>query len=258
MRYPFRSSPWQLAVVLLCLYGTYWLYMRLRRLLSHRKFIQKHDCEPAKTLSCKYPFGIGLFVEEINNIRAHRLLEGYQERFRRLDCTTFSAKFLWLPFIFTTEPENIKSILATDFKSYSVGEERKKGLRPILGDGIFTTDGAAWQHSRELLRPCFARSQIGDVENFEKHVQNLLRAIPRDGSTVDLQELFFKLTLDVATEFLFGASTYSLDPEVSRPEDDKFVEAFNYVQNSVEGKSWLTLFLPDRRFKKSCKYIHGT
>ncbi len=41
-------------------------------------------------------------------------------------------------------------------------------------------------------------------------------------------------------------------------EDEKFVEAFTYVQNTIEGKSgFLTLFLPDRRFKRDCKYIHG-
>lgn len=108
-----------------------------------------------------------------------------------------------------------------------------------------------------MLRPCFARSQIGDVDLFERHVQNLLRAIPRDRSTVNLQDLFFKLTLDVATEFLFGVSTYTLDPEKSRAEDDEFVKAFTFVQDSIEGKSILAMFLPDRRFKKSCKYVHG-
>ncbi|KAL8953305.1 MAG: hypothetical protein Q9222_000829 [Ikaeria aurantiellina] len=154
------------------------------------------------------------------------------------------------------EPENMKSILATDFKSYSVGDDRKKGLRPFLGDGIFTTDGAAWQHSRDMLRPCFARSQIGDQALFEKHVCNLLAAIPRDGTTVDLQDLFFKITLDIASEFLFGYSTYTLVPGQRRVEDEKFVEAFAYVQNGVEGgRGLLSLFLPDRRFNRDCKYV---
>ncbi|KAL8709380.1 MAG: hypothetical protein Q9220_005874 [cf. Caloplaca sp. 1 TL-2023] len=155
------------------------------------------------------------------------------------------------------EPENMKSVLATGFNSYSVGADRKKGLRPFLGNGIFTTDGAAWQHSRDLLRPCFARAQIGDKDLFEKHVGNLLDAIPRDGTTIDLQDLFFKITLDIATEFLFGYSTYTLVPDKRRVEDEKFVEAFTYVQNSIEGgRGFLGLFLPDRRFNRDCKYIH--
>lgn len=248
---------WRTIAGLLGVYVLNRFYRRWRRHISHQRFIKEHGCEPTKALPRRYPFGIGPFLAEINNIKTHTSLENYIKRFQELDCTTFSGRFLWLDFFFTTEPENIKTILATDFKSYSVGEQRKKGLQPILGEGIFTTDGIAWQHSRELLRPCFARSQIGNVDLFERHVQNLLRAIPRDGSIVDLQELFFKLTLDVASEFLFGMSTYTLDPEKSRPEDDEFVKAFNYALNPIEGKSALALFLPDRRLKSSCKYIHG-
>ncbi|KAL9584718.1 MAG: hypothetical protein Q9212_001950 [Teloschistes hypoglaucus] len=185
------------------------------------------------------------------------MLENYTQRFNDVGRTTFASRFLWMRFLFTCEPENIKAILATDFTSYSVGEARKQQLRPILGDGIFTTDGPAWQHSRDLLRPCFARSQIGDIDLFEKHFQHLLNAIPRDNSTVDLQDLFFRLTLDIATEFLVGQSTNTLVPEKRRPEDDQFVEAFTYTQNIIEGKKGiLTLFLPDRRFKKSCKIVH--
>ncbi|KAL8914793.1 MAG: hypothetical protein Q9171_000629 [Xanthocarpia ochracea] len=199
----------------------------------------------------KYPFGIDLVRDEIKSVKEHTMLEKFQARFRNLDCTTFSAKELHLQLLFTMEPENVKSILATDFKSYRLGEEREKNLRPILGDGIFTSDGAQWQHSRDMLRPCFVRSQLGDQELFEKHFQHLLREIPRDGSTVDLQDLFFRLTLDIASEFLFGTSTYTLLVEKRRPEDEKFVEAFTYVQNMIEGKSgFLSLFLPDRRFKK--------
>lgn len=247
----------QSAAGLLCIYIAYRISVRLQKNKTHRQFIEKHGCEAAITLPTSYPFGIGTFLEELKYIKAHTLLSSYQQRFQQLECTTFGASIIGLPFFFTIEPENIKSILATDFKSYSVGKERKKALRPILGDGIFTTDGSAWQHSRELLRPCFARSQLGDIDLFEKHVQNLIRAIPRDGSMVEMQDLFFKLTMDVATEFLLGESTYTLDAGKRRPEDDKFVEAFTYVQNPIEGKSLLAFFLPDRRFKRCCKHIHG-
>lgn len=90
------------------------------------------------------------------------------------------------------------------------------GTVRVLGEGIFTTDGASWQHSRDLLRPNFVRSQIGDLPMFETHVKKLTAAIPRDGSTVDLQGLFYRLSLDIATEFLFGESSNSLAPDASK------------------------------------------
>lgn len=70
------------------------------------------------------------------------------------------------------------------------------------------------EHSRGLLRPQFVRHQVGDLELEELHVQNMVRALPVDPSTgwtdlVDLQVLFFRLTIDSATEFLFGESVNS-------------------------------------------------
>ena len=64
-----------------------------------------------------------------------------------------------------------------------------------------------------MLRPNFVRDQVADLDLEEKHVQHLLKALPvtENGWTddVDLQTLFFRLTLDSATEFLFGESINS-------------------------------------------------
>lgn len=61
-----------------------------------------------------------------------------------------------------------------------------------------------------MLRPSFSRQQVADLDIVETHVGHLLQHIPGDGSTVDLQDLFFRLTIDSATEFLFGASSNML------------------------------------------------
>jgi hypothetical protein len=63
-----------------------------------------------------------------------------------------------------------------------------------------------------MIRPNFTRSQVADLDGLEKHVQRFVNLLPRDGSTVDLQPLFCLLTMDSATEFLFGRSTNCLEP----------------------------------------------
>jgi cytochrome P450 len=77
----------------------------------------------------------------------------------------------------------------------------------------FSSDGKKWEASRALLRPQFARDQVSDLDLEEYHVQNLMQILEpnADGwtSTIDLQVLFFRLTLDTATEFLFGESLNS-------------------------------------------------
>jgi hypothetical protein len=49
---------------------------------------------------------------------------------------------------------------------------------------------------------------------------------------IDLQPLFFRLTLDVTTEFLFGKSIESL--KVPEPTGEQtFAEAFNIAQEYI-------------------------
>ena len=134
---------------------------------------------------------------------------------------------------FTVEAENVKTILATKFKDYELTYRRKTIFSSLLGHGIFTNEGADWKHSRDLIRPSFARDQVADLDNFEDHLNCMIDAIPTDGkTTVDLQELFFKLTIDTATEFLFGESTNMLqgnDSQNSRA-NLQFTEAWNQAQ----------------------------
>lgn len=112
-----------------------------------------------------------------------------------------------------------------------------------------------------MLRPNFVRSQVGDIEMFERHVQNVLRAIPRDGLMVKLDEVFFSMTLDVATDFLLGESTGCLAGGGGNRGAKEFARAFNYAQNALggqEGGGWgiLDLFLPNGKLKEAYKECH--
>ncbi len=69
---------------------------------------------------------------------------------------------------------------------------------PLLGDGIFTQDGAAWKHSRETLHPQFLRQQYQDLDILREHVDNLMYCILENGQSLDVQPLFFRLTLDTS------------------------------------------------------------
>ncbi len=67
--------------------------------------------------------------------------------------TTFESATVGLgTIIFTVEPENLKTILATDFQKWDLGPKRRKLLSPLVGMGIFTSDGKAWEHSRVSLQ----------------------------------------------------------------------------------------------------------
>lgn len=129
------------------------------------------------------------------------------------EVSTFKNYIMFQYVYFTSDPKNIQAMLATQFNDFCLGPARIGNMGATLGSGIFTQDGKAWEHSRALLRPNFVRDQVSDLELEERHVQSLFKVMPTqsDGWTAEtnLQQLFFRLTIDSATEFLFGESVDS-------------------------------------------------
>ncbi|SMR63392.1 unnamed protein product [Zymoseptoria tritici ST99CH_3D1] len=128
-------------------------------------------------------------------------------------CETFRTDLMGQSVFFTSDPENIKAILATQFQDFDLGPVRRAIMGKVLGDGIFIQDGKKWEHSRAMLRPNFVRDQVSDLDMEEIHVKNLLQVMPAKEAgwtdLVNIQTLFFRLTIDASTEFLFGESVLS-------------------------------------------------
>lgn len=103
---------------------------------------------------------------------------------------------------------------------------RREMLFPMFGDGIFTQEGAAWKNSREPLRPQFAHEHYEDLSVFRDALDDLIEASTGSREVIDLQPLFFRLTLDTTTAFLFGESVESLRAPNSAGEET-FAAAFN-------------------------------
>ena len=50
---------------------------------------------------------------------------------------------------FTRNPKNIQRILATDFENHSKGALFSEVTKPLLGAGVFNSDGEMWQFHRK-------------------------------------------------------------------------------------------------------------
>ena len=96
------------------------------------------------------------------------------------------------------------------------------------------------------------------MEIFRSHVDNLLDHIRANEGQIDLQPLFFNLTLDTTTELLFGKSVNSLK-ETDNSRGTKFANEFDVAQNYVIQRFrlldlyWL---IGGRKFQRSCAAVH--
>lgn len=246
-------------VVLACLSLAlaHFLYQHITIFITRRDAIRRHGCQQPRALAQKDPlFGIDVVLDAINAARTKTSIARQVALYAQYG-NTFSSRFFMTPVINTIDPENITTMLTTHFDDYGVGSRRKEAFAPLLGESIFLVDGTHWKHSRGLLRPCFSKAAVENLPKFDLHVSNLINAIPKDGTMVDLGELFPRLTADVTTDYMFVKSIMSLRDPSSLQND--FVEAMHDSQTGCEER-WLmgpfAKVVPQRSFYKSVGKVH--
>ena len=96
-----------------------------------------------------------------------------------------------------------------------------------------------------------------NLEQLREHVDNLLALLPRSG-TIDLQPLFFALTLDTTTALILGHSINSLRAEEGSSARE-FAEAFQAAQEGLSKRlriaPWHGLYNP-AKFRAACSTVH--
>ncbi|TGO25480.1 hypothetical protein BPAE_0079g00270 [Botrytis paeoniae] len=173
---------------------------------------------------------------------------------------TYTENSIGTTTIFTIDPQNLQAYCSTNFKDYGVHRLRKKAFYPLLGNGVLSTDGPFWEHSRALIRPTFTRLNVANFPAFEIHLQKFLKLIPRDGRTVNLSPLLDDLFLDTSTEFIFGGSVNALNESSDEAsESHKFLNAFHHAQRGISIRSQLrtlSFLYQDRWDKKERRAVH--
>lgn len=200
-------------------------------------------------------FGLDEVIRSLVAARANRDMEIWESRFKTAGSHTVETTIVGMRVIFTADPENIRAVLSSQFHDYGKGETFNRDWKSFLGDGIFTTDGRLWQASRQLIRPQFIKDRVSDLDTFERHVSHMLEHIPRDGAAVNISDLFYRFTLDSATDFLLGQSIDSLgSPQV------EFARAFADIQKHMSNKSKagpLKWMFPEVKYRKDLKVLNS-
>jgi cytochrome P450 len=95
----------------------------------------------------------------------------------------------------------------------------------------------------------FIKDKVRDLQIFDRWAGALISKLPPSGQTVDISDLFYRMTLDVTTDYLLGASVNSLD----NPASD-FARAFNEVQRI---QMMITILAPMKSLIPKWRYNSG-
>lgn len=190
--YPLKMTltvPWILATFL----GLFALY-RFALIVKYKRTVARLGCSPVS----QYPHRDPLLGYDLHRLIQRgkadgNLIPALQRAYADAGKgQTFQALTWGIKTLHTTNSDNLKAILTADFGDFGVEAIRKAFSDPWIGGGIMLSDGIVWKTSRAMVKPSLSKSHFWDLSQFGKHVDRLLEAIPANGTTVDLQPLFFR------------------------------------------------------------------
>jgi cytochrome P450 len=107
-----------------------------------------------------------------------------------------------------------------DHQNYSKDNTNYRMLKPVLGEGLLTSDGEHWLRQRRLIQPVFRRQRIASFASLTTTAtRELLEdwdALAPSGQPVDVAADMMRLTLRVVGETLFSIDISNATDRVGR------------------------------------------
>ena len=144
-------------------------------------------------------------------------------------------------------PDAIEHVLHTNLKNYRKPDSFNHSARPLVGNGILTSEGDFWRRQRRLVQPAFLRNSVSRLSSHM--VASIGRFVDEwneaaDGRSLDVVPEMMRLALRIASMSLFSA-------DISGEADaigGAYRTAFEYVSLKMNARlMFRPLWLPTRR-----------
>ncbi|KAM3425024.1 hypothetical protein BST61_g6993 [Cercospora zeina] len=208
-------SAWALPALLSFISGVkplYNLYISLKRSRRVREYATSKDCAAAPALPTPL---FGTIRHKLNLLLypgGDLLDDVFAKKYETYGPTHALHDRFGVPnVIHTIDPANINAIMRTQAEDWRPAKGRADTMYPLAQEGLLNSEGEAWSRNRKLILRHINTKRVKDVRSAESDVQLLFDAIgscDHDGwtETVDLLDLFHRLSLDMSTTYLLGTS----------------------------------------------------
>lgn len=144
----------------------------------------------------------------------------------------------WRLFL-ASDPDLIQQVLVTDAKSY-IKHFGARTFKPVLGNGLVTSEGDFWRRQRRLLQPAFLKAQVQSYAPVMANLTEAMLAKWHSGKPVNLEFEFSSLTSAIALKTLFG-----LDDQGDRERiDESLRQVFDLLTARLDMPFQWPLWLP--------------
>ncbi|MBN9248263.1 MAG: cytochrome P450 [Hyphomicrobium sp.] len=144
----------------------------------------------------------------------------------------------WRVFL-VSDPELIQQVLVTDARHY-IKHFGARTFKPILGNGLVTSEGDFWLSQRRMMQPSFLKALVLSYAPIMAELTAAMLAQWAPGKAVDLEFEFSGLTSAIALKTLFGLDDHGDRAKV----DASLIETFDSLTARVDAAIRLPLWMP--------------
>lgn len=141
---------------------------------------------------------MALFRRDILSAQPERLYSAWMAEFR----TPFFRSYL------ANDADLLRTILRDRPRDFPKSNRIAEGLRPLLGEAVFLTNGATWERQRRIIDPAFERGHLAASlpAMWDAGQAMLDRVLQRigDGAEIEIEELTSHAAADVIFRTLFS------------------------------------------------------
>ncbi|MBY6119389.1 cytochrome P450 [Mameliella alba] len=139
---------------------------------------------------------VKLFRQDILSAQPARLYRAKMAEFR----TPFFRSYL------LNQPELVKTVLKDRPMDFPKSDRIGEGLRPLLGESVFLTNGETWQRQRRIIDPAFEGGRLRETYPAMRDAAQaaLARLTARAGQEVEIEEITSHAAADVIFRALFS------------------------------------------------------
>ncbi|MBQ0766957.1 MAG: cytochrome P450 [Sulfitobacter litoralis] len=153
----------------------------------------KPESRPAKVSLWRYA---KLFRQDILSAQPARLYRAWMAEFK----TPFFRSYL------INQPDLIQDVLKTRPDDYPKSNRIGEGLRPLLGNSVFLTNGETWKRQRRIIDPAFEGGRLRETfpAIWDAAEAAAARLAPHDGEPLEAEAQTSHAAADVIFRTLFS------------------------------------------------------
>lgn len=150
---------------------------------------------------------------------------------RAYEGKTFTAQLFKQHYFICNSPDSVRRVFLDEHDNYDQkSPQMRHSLEPLLGDGLFVSDGAVWKERRAYCAPAFESELLPDfaaiMVDSARELADHWESLPT-GSSVDMLNEMARLTSRIIGRTIFGDDT-------SEEEAATVVDNFSQYQKAIE------------------------